>query len=146
MIRGLLGQRHAVAAATQSHTSPGTCSTQLSVARRIHCRGWISRNSRCAHTLLSATVPGYRWVRRLTGMTGLICQAPLFGCFQAGFPQIALGADSCKKPCDCSGEVYQEATLNFADTVMNIPLSSSAICSESDIVATLQASYHIYYC
>lgn len=70
----------------------------------------------------------------------------MFGGFQGGFPRIALGADSCKKPCNCSGEVYQETTLNTAGTVTNIPVSPTAICSETCAVATLQASYYIYYC
>lgn len=62
----------------------------------------------------SVTMLGCRWEWRLTGVTGVICQASPLGCSQAGFPQIALGADSCKKPRNCSSEVYQEATLTIA--------------------------------
>lgn len=60
----------------------------------VQCRDWTSRNSWCAHSLTAVMAPGFQGVQRLTDVIGAICQAPRFGCCQAGLPETPLGADS----------------------------------------------------
>lgn len=123
--------------------STGSCFSKISMGGGAQGLR-MQEQQQCSCSCTSYTL-GYKGVQRLTGMIGVICQAPSLAALRQPSPK-SVWEQTTVKSLAIAPVRFTRKQLWILLIVMNIPVSSTAICSGSCAVAMLQASYHIYYC